>query len=119
IIGNDIDQTSEIAARIIERLQEIEGVRNADESRGDPQPALQIDLDKDRLAALGLNSGAVGQSIRNMIAGLIATEYREEGEEFDIVVQYEASYRQNIDDIRRMTVVTPNGDLVEVAALGE
>lgn len=119
IIGNDLDQTSAIAARIIERLQQIEGVRNADESRGDPQPALQIDLDKDRLAALGLNSGTVGQSIRNMIAGLVATEFREEGEEFDIVVQYEESYRQNIDDIRRMTVVTPNGDLVEIGALGE
>ncbi len=118
IIGNDLEQTSEIASRLIERLQQIDGVRNADESRGDPQPALQIDLDRDRLAALGLNSGTVGQSIRSMIAGFTATEYREEGEEYDIIIRYAASYRQHLDDIRRMKVVTPDGALVEVGALG-
>ncbi|PRY01216.1 CzcA family heavy metal efflux pump/hydrophobe/amphiphile efflux-1 (HAE1) family protein [Pontibacter ummariensis] len=119
IVGNNMEQTSEIAAQLIEKLQQIEGVRNADESRGDPQPALEIELDRDRLAALGLNSGVVGQSIRNMIAGLTATEFREEGEEFDIVVQYQDVFRQNIDDIRRMAVATPNGELVEVGSLGE
>ena len=119
IIGNDLEQTSEIAASLVSRLQEIEGVRNADINRGDPQPALQIDLDRDRLAALGMNSSTVGQRIRGMIAGITATEFREEGEEFDIVVQYEESFRQNIEDIRRMTVPTPNGNLVEVGSLGE
>lgn len=119
VIGNDLDQTSEIAEQLVNRLEQIEGIRNADVSRGDPQPALQIDLDRDRLAVLGLNSGTVGQSIRGMIAGITATEFREEGEEYDIVVQYQESFRQNIEDIRRMTVLTPDGDLVEIGSLGD
>lgn len=119
IIGNDLEQTTEIAQRIIARLEQIEGVRNADVNRGDPQLALQIDLDRDKLAPLGLNSGTVGQSIRNMIAGLTATEYREEGDEFDIVVRYDQPFRQSVEDIRRMTVTTPDGNLVEIGSLGE
>lgn len=119
VIGNNLDQTSEVAANLVNRLEQIEGVRNADVSRGDPQPALEIDLDRDRLAALGLNSSIVGQSIRGMIAGITATEFREEGKEFDIMVQYQESFRQNIEDIRRMTVPTPGGELVEIGSLGD
>ncbi|NJW54820.1 efflux RND transporter permease subunit, partial [Salinimicrobium sp. CDJ15-91] len=119
VIGNDLEQTSEIAEQLVNRLNQIEGIRNADVNRGDPQPALQIDLDRDRLAVLGLNSGTVGQTIRGMIAGITATEFREEGDEFDIVVQYEESFRQNIEDLRRMTVPTPGGELVEIGSLGE
>ncbi|QCR21249.1 efflux RND transporter permease subunit [Pontibacter sp. SGAir0037] len=119
IIGNDLEQISGIADRIVARLEQIEGVRNASVDRGDPQPALQIDLDRNRLAPLGLNTGAVGQSIRSMIAGQTATEYREQGEEFDVVVRYGAPFRQSIEDVRRMTITTPDGNLVEVGSLGE
>lgn len=119
VIGNDLDLTADIASRIVERLERIPGVRNADISRGDPQPALQIDLDRDRLAPLGLNSGTVGQSIRNMIAGLTATEYREAGEEYDVVVRYAQPFRQSVEDIRRIRVPTPDGSLVEIGSLGD
>ncbi|RDV13591.1 AcrB/AcrD/AcrF family protein [Pontibacter diazotrophicus] len=119
VIGNDLEQTAAVANSIVARLEQIQGVRNADISRGDPQPALQIDLDRDRLAPLGLNSGTVGQSIRNMIAGLTATEYREAGEEYDVVVRYAQPFRQSVEDIRRITVPTPDGNLVEIGSLGD
>ncbi|MFT2008749.1 efflux RND transporter permease subunit [Pontibacter sp. 13R65] len=119
VIGNDLDQISGLAEQLVARLNKIEGVRNADVNRGEPQPALQIDLDRNRLAPLGLNSGTVGQSIRSLLAGQTATEYREQGEEYDVVVRYGAPFRQSLDDVNRMAITTPDGNLVEVGALGE
>ncbi|MCC9168707.1 efflux RND transporter permease subunit [Pontibacter harenae] len=119
VIGNDLDQITGIAESIVAKLEEINGVRNADVNIGDPQPALQIDLDRSRLAQLGLNSGTVGQIVRNILAGQTATEFREGGDEFDIVVQYGKSFRQSIEDIRRITVPTPDGNLVELGSLGD
>lgn len=114
VIGNDLQVTEALAMQIRDRLAQIDGVRNADIGLGDAQPALQVDFDREKMALLGLNPGMVGQNVRDKIAGLTATEFKEEGEEFDIVIQYERSFRESLDDINNIQILTPGGNFVQL-----
>src|SRR5690606_17702324 len=105
------------ANRIRQRLSQIEGVRNAELGVGDPQPALQLELDKEKIGLLGMNPGQVGQDVRNKIAGLRASEFKEGGEEFDIVIRYEKSFRQTVNDIYAIQIPTPDGGAVNLRSI--
>lgn len=117
LIGNDLEVTESLAVRIRDRLNQIEGVRNAETGIGDPQPALQVELDKEKVALLGMNPGQVGQNIRDKIAGLRASEFKEAGEEFDIVIRYERSFRETLEDVYSIQVPTPEGNLVNLRSI--
>lgn len=117
IIGNDLEMNEALANRIRERLSQIEGVRNAELGVGDPQPALQLELDKEKIGLLGMNPGQVGQDVRNKIAGLRASEFKEGGEEFDIVIRYEKSFRETVNDIYAIQIPTPEGGVVNLRSI--
>jgi len=42
--------------------------------------------------------------------GVVATKLRQNGEEIDIRVRYNPKYRQNIEDIKRITIFSPLGE---------
>lgn len=116
VIGNDLQVTEALALQIRDRLAEIDGVRNADIGIGDAQPALQVDFDREKMALLGLNPGTVGQNVRSKIAGLIATEFKEEGEEFDIIIRYDRSFRESLEDLNNVQILTPAGNFVQLGS---
>ena len=71
-------------------------------SRGDYLPEYQVDFDREKLAMHGLNLSTAGTILRNRIYGSIASRYREDGDESNIVVRYAPEFRTNLDDISLM-----------------
>ena len=57
-------------------------------------------------------------AIRNRINGLVMTQYREEGDEYDITVRFEEKYRQSLEDVENILVYTPTGVGVRIRDLG-
>ncbi len=57
-------------------------------SRDDLRPEYNVVFDRDRLSYYGMNSATASQAVRNRIDGLVASKYREDGDEYDIVVRY-------------------------------
>lgn len=57
-------------------------------------------------------------AIRNRINGLVMTQYREEGDEYDITVRFDEKYRQSLEDVENILIYTPTGEGVRVRDLG-
>lgn len=119
IVGNDLTRIKQIADTLASKLRSIEGTRDVDLSVEEERPELTIDFDRETLASFGLNAGSVAQSIRNRIEGATPSQFTEEGEEYDIRMQYSGEFRQSINDIRAITVLTPAGEKVRVEQLGK
>ncbi|KEO74137.1 efflux RND transporter permease subunit [Anditalea andensis] len=119
VIGNDLQVTEALAMQIRDGLALIDGVRNADLGLGDAQPALQIDFDREKMAMLGLNPGVVGQNVRSKIAGLTATEFKEEGEEFDIIIRYDRSFRESLEDLNNVEILSPAGNYIQLGSFAD
>jgi HAE1 family hydrophobic/amphiphilic exporter-1 len=119
IYGYDLALTDGIAAELKVRLAGVKGLRDLVVSRQDYRTEYQIDFDREKLAENGLNSATVSGYVRNRINGTFTSKYREDGDEYDIVVRYDERYRQSIEDIENITVYNSTGTPIRVRELGK
>ncbi|MFI1771122.1 efflux RND transporter permease subunit [Thalassobellus citreus] len=59
------------------------------------KPSMQVHVDRKKAGELGVNSGQVGQQLRNSIFGAKAGVYKENGEDYDIYVRFNEENRYN------------------------
>lgn len=119
IYGYDFDKTSKLAQEIRTVVRNIEGAVDVQVSREKEKPELQIVLDKEKLSEHGLNTAMVSLYIRNRVEGLIASRFREEGDEYNIVVRFKEEYRNSITDLEDITIMTPMGKKIKIGELGD
>ena len=57
----------------------------------------------------GLSVAQISSAIRTAFEGSVATQYRSEGKEYDIRVMLPENYRQNIQDLKNVKMMSPLG----------
>ncbi len=119
IFGYDFNETNKLADEIKNHINNIPGAKDIKMSREKDRPELQVVLDREKLALNGLNSAIVSTYIRNRVDGLIASKFREEGDEYNIELRYEEDYRNSITDLQEITIINPSGNKIKLSELGE
>jgi len=119
IYGYDFAQTDKVAAEISKRVSKIHGLANTTVSREEYTPEYQVDFDREKLALNGLNIATASNYLSNRINGLTASLYREDGEEYSIVVGYAPEYRQSIEDVENIMIYNNQGQAIRVKDLGK
>ncbi|MBN2166974.1 MAG: efflux RND transporter permease subunit [Marinilabiliaceae bacterium] len=118
IFGYDIDKTTYLANELSDKIKQIEGARNVEISREESKPELRIELDREKMASVGMNTASVATAMYNRVAGLTATKFREEGEEYDVVIRFKEEFRQSITDIENTALFTPTGKIIRLGEIG-
>ncbi|MCK9451822.1 MAG: efflux RND transporter permease subunit [Bacteroidales bacterium] len=119
IYGYDIDQTTMLANQIADSIRLIKGAREIKISREDEKPELRMEIDREKMAANGMNTTAISSALYNRIEGFTATKFRELGEEYDVVVRFKKEYRNSISAIENIALQKPSGEFVRLGELGE
>ncbi len=119
IFGNDFDLTTQLAEELAAKVEKLQGTRDIEISRGDEKPELQVVFDRQKLAMLGLNTATAAQAVRNRIKGMTASRFREQGDEYDIVVKYDEKYTQSLSEIENIEVTTPLGSRVRIKDIAQ
>ncbi|MDR2963559.1 MAG: efflux RND transporter permease subunit [Bacteroidales bacterium] len=117
IFGYDFETTNRLTETLRSQIRELPGARNITVSREEDRAELQVLFDKEKLARSGLTSQQVSLAIRNRVNGFVAGFFKEDGDEYDIVVRLKEEFRSTISDIENMTLQTPTGALVKVSEL--
>ena len=118
LYGYDLDMTDRVAAEIKERMLGVEGCTEVTISRDEYTPEYQVVFDRDKLAMNGLNVATAATYLRNRVNGAIASYYREDGEEYDILVRYDKHFRESIEDLENITLYNSQGKAIKVRDLG-
>ena len=119
VYGYDFERTDTVAMQLRRILEGIPGTADITISRSDYQPEYQVDFDREKLALYGLNLQTAAYYLRNRINGSTASQFREDGEEYDIKVMYDPANRTQISDIENISIMTPTGASVKVKELGK
>ena len=114
IYGYDLDATRHLADQMADLFRQSPMISQVNISRSDFQPEIVVNFDRDKLAKEGLTLATAGAYVRNLIYGSLMSNYREDGEEYDIKVRYEPTARQSINDIENMIIPTSTGRQVRV-----
>ncbi|MDR1553602.1 MAG: efflux RND transporter permease subunit [Prevotellaceae bacterium] len=115
IFGNDLDLTNTVALELKDRLsKEVSGLRDVQLSRDDMRPEYNVQFDRTKLAYYGMTSAIASNAVRNRIDGFIASKYREDGDEYDIVVRYAEEFRKSLKDIENITLANNLGQRIKL-----
>jgi len=117
--GYDLGQADLLADEVRRRMERVGGVRGVRVSRREGQPEENLVFDRERIAELGLSVRDVGRVVQANVGGVEASRLRERGEEYPIVVRLRPEDRLSGQDLHNISLRTPAGDVVPLAAVVE
>ena len=105
IYSFDLESQSQASDLVMDRLRRIQGLHDITTTTELGNPEIQIRFDRERLARLGLNETRISEVLRNKIRGDVASRYRDNDKQIDILVRAQESQRNNISDLRNLLIV--------------
>lgn len=112
IFGEELDVLSKVGEDIISVIQTLEGTGNFFLEQPIGQPYLTIEIDRDAVAAFGLNVDDVQKVIEAGIGGQVASEVFEGQRRFDITIRFPEDIRDSFSKIMNVPVYIPGGDFI-------
>lgn len=112
IFGKELGRLKEIADQVVARINDVEGLRDVTHTLAEGKPEYQIRINRETSSRLGLATSQVGATVQAATLGKVATRYREGGDEYDVRVRFKEPYRDNIDQVRNIPIVTPSNKVV-------
>ncbi|HOT12476.1 MAG TPA: efflux RND transporter permease subunit, partial [Polyangiaceae bacterium] len=112
IRGHDLDMSRNLGLDLVEKLKTMPDLAEVVFSMDDQKPEVRVRFDRLKMAELGISAAAVGNVISTYFMGRTAGRYAEGGDEYDIVVRYAKAHRRDVDELRKMPIATPSGQVV-------
>lgn len=112
--GSNIEQVQQTASMILDVVRRTPGTSDAKYSVDDPRQEVQVNLDRDKMAKLGLSVSDVGSTLRVALAGNDDSKYREGNFEYNIRIGIDNFDRTSPEDVSKLTFLNKKGELVEL-----
>jgi len=81
------------------------------------QPQTEIDLDRDKVASLGLNLAQVGADLSAMVGGNYVNRFNISGRSYKVIPQIERVGRLNPEQLGSIFVTGPNNQLIPLSTV--
>lgn len=118
IYGLDYDKMIEISKEMKKIMEDTGYFRSVKSSYKTPKKEIQFLPDQNKLVEYGLTATDIGSTIRASVYGNDDNIYKEAGEEYDINVELDERYTEDIEDLKQINVISSKG-LLPVLELGD
>jgi cobalt-zinc-cadmium resistance protein CzcA len=119
IFGDDLILLSEKAAEVDKIIQTIAGVEDINVEKVTGLAQIQVEYNRDRLAQYGLSVEDVNRVLRAAFAGSQAGVVYDKEKRFGLVVRLDKDYRQNLDDVKNLSVALTDGHQIPFEQLAD
>ena len=108
--GYNLRQLRQLSLEAESRMAGLPGLVDVKSSLQAGNPELQISYKRDRLAAYGLSLRNVAELVRHKVQGKVATDFRQDERQIDVLVRLREKDRLGLDELRRL-VINPNAPI--------
>ncbi len=109
IYGDDLEKLDELANKVIDQIENVEGIKDVGILRNVGQPEISVVLDREKMAAYGIKVADAQAVLEMAFGGKTATQKYEDEKKFDIRVRYSKDYRKDEVDMANLKVPTLSG----------
>jgi heavy metal efflux system protein len=109
VFGDDLEHLKRVALQISRVAQTIRGAQDLRVERVTGQQYLQIEIDRQAIARMGLNVADVNDMIETAVGGKVASQVFEGERRFEAVVRMPENYRNSIETISNIILTSPTG----------
>lgn len=117
--GADYDHVKQTAAMIMETMKHTPGASDVKYSIDDPRQEVQVKLDREKMAALGLSVNDVGSTLRTSLNGYDKSKFKDGDYEYNIRIGIDNFDRTKLDDVSKINFVNKKGELIELNQFAE
>ena len=119
IQGPDLDALDRIATTMVTRMREDPTFVDVKSSFERGRPEVQVIVDRQRSADLGVPVRALASTARALIGGVDVATFQDQGKRYDVRVRLEEDQRNDLADVGQLQLRNASGALVELANVAE
>jgi multidrug efflux pump len=105
--------------QLMERVRDYPGLESLDSDLKLNSPQLKVTVNREQAVAVGTDVAAIGRSLESLFGSRQVTRFKQNGEQYDVLVQLANVDRSNPEDLNRVYVRGRNDSMVQLANLIE
>jgi HME family heavy-metal exporter len=117
IFGEDLGELRAMAAEVQAAIQTIPGAVDVQIERQVLVPQLTIRLDRNTLQRYGMQTGEIARDLEVLYGGKVISQILDGQKTFDLVLRAVPEDRENLENIRKTQIHTPDGALIPLESI--
>lgn len=109
IKGVDLKDVRQVAETYQKIVAAVPGTQFVKLSVKERKPEVDIKLNREKMSLLGLNASMVGATLQNSFSGSDQSQFKQDGNEYDIRVSLDKFNRSDIKNVRNLPFVNSEG----------
>jgi hydrophobe/amphiphile efflux-1 (HAE1) family protein len=115
VTGPSVESAMKFAKLAEAELRKIPGTTEIKLTVEDGNPEINVQVDRDKMTALGLNLQTVGMTMQTAYSGNTDGKFRAGEYEYDINIKYNAFDRKNITDVNNLIFTSNTGQQIKLS----
>lgn len=115
--GEELKVLEEKGDEVVDVMRHIQGIEDLGLFRVLGQPNLNIAVDRQRAARYGISVADVQDAVETPVGGKVVSQVLRGEQRYDLVVRYQAPYRDTKEAIENVRLLSPSGERVSLAQL--
>jgi HAE1 family hydrophobic/amphiphilic exporter-1 len=114
VTGPELDSVMVFAKAAMNELKSVKGATEMRLSVEAGNPEINVQVDRDKMAALGLSLSTVGATMQTAFSGNTKGKFRQGEYEYDINIRYGSFNRQSIQDVSNLLFINDKGEQIRL-----
>jgi cobalt-zinc-cadmium resistance protein CzcA len=119
LYGDDLQVLEDKGDEIVNVMRGVPGVEDLGLFRVLGQPNLNISIDRKEAARYGINVSDIQDAVETAVGGKAVSQVLQGEQRYDLVVRYQAPYRDTKEAIENVRLLAPSGERVSLAQLAK
>ncbi len=117
IRGHELKILDELALKVRDAMASVPGVPEVQVSRQPGMPEMVLQVDRLKASTMGLNVSDIATAMETAIGGRRTSMYRQQGDEYNILVRLREVDRLKLDQVGQIPLTTPLGETIPAASV--
>jgi multidrug efflux pump len=105
--------------QLLAEVRDYPGLESLDSDLKLNTPQLKVTVNREQAVAVGTDVATIGRSLESLFGSRQVTRFKQNGEQYDVLVQLQDVDRSNPDDLNRVYVRGRDGSMVQLSNLIE
>ncbi len=119
IQANSYAELQKMVDQVMAKGRQYPGMTNMDTDLRLNKPQLSVVLKRDKIAAVGVDVEDIGRTLETLLGGRQVTRFKQEGQQYDVIVQLKGQDREQPTDLTAIFVRGRDGKLAQLSNLVE
>ncbi len=115
--GVDLKQLQEVSTRLVRKLQTTPGFVGVNSDFDRAAPSLEVGIDRDRAAALGVSPAQIEQAMGYAFGGQQVSQIYASDDQYQVILELLPKFQRDAAALKRLYITSSNGSLVPLSAV--